>query len=345
MKRVSLKKIAEEAKVSVPLVSQVLNNKEVRASPETKRTIFEVANKYNYVPNRIASALKLKRTNAIAVLAPFTAVGFFSELNYYIEAYAMAKGYNTLVFNTFGEQEKEMRALQFCLSRMVDGFIMAPQDMNAHAEILERMNAEGFPFVFVDRYVDRVDSVTISSDHFAVAADVTRRLIDKGHRQIVLVRRVNEPENSTQKNRMNGYAAAMRERGLEPEILGFSFDSEESTDLVDRLSRRMAAASGRMPDAILLASGFYMPHLLRACCKAGYEVGEIDFMTVDSFVFPFEFIKEKELLGKLNGNLGVVVQDTRLIARRAVDALVDFIEGSSSSGRGFSYIPVSVRQL
>ncbi len=344
MKRVSLKRIAEEANVSVPLVSQVLNNKSVRVSSETKKTIIELAGKYGYVPNRIASALKSRKTNAVAILAPFTSLGFFSELIYHIEAAAMARGFNTLVLNTFGEREKELKALQFCLSRMIDGFFIAPQDMRGHADLLGGMRDEGLPFVFVDRYVEGIDSITISSDHRTVAYDITRDLIERKRRRIGYVRRINEPENSTQKNRMDGYIQAMREHGLEPRIIGFSFDSEERSDLAGLLSTPADDGSGREMDALFLASGYYMPHLLRACREAGRDVDGIDFMTVDGFAFPFEFIGTKEILGKLNGHMGVAVQDTKLIASLAVDALVDAIQGREAAGCP-RYVPVSLHRL
>jgi LacI family transcriptional regulator len=124
MIRIQLKQIAEEAQVSTTLVSQVLNKRDVRVAAETRERILRIAERYHYLPNRLAAGLKLKRTNTIAVLVPFTSAGFFSELIYHIEAYAMERGFNSLVINTFGERDKETKGLQLYKSQLADGFLV-----------------------------------------------------------------------------------------------------------------------------------------------------------------------------------------------------------------------------
>lgn len=51
MKKVTIKDIARMADVSPTTVSLVLNHKKTRVSDITKKTIFDIAEKYNYTPN------------------------------------------------------------------------------------------------------------------------------------------------------------------------------------------------------------------------------------------------------------------------------------------------------
>ncbi|MHB9151927.1 MAG: LacI family DNA-binding transcriptional regulator [Spirochaetales bacterium] len=342
MIRIQLKQIAEEAQVSTTLVSQVLNKRDVRVAAETRERILRIAERYHYLPNRLAAGLKLKRTNTIAVLVPFTSAGFFSELIYHIEAYAMERGFNSLVINTFGERDKETKGLQLYKSQLADGFLVAPQNAQQHQPLFDQLQADQFPFVFVDRFVDNVSATTVSSDHFSVACDLTQKLIAKGHRNILFVRRLNEPENSTIRSRMDGYKQTMESCGLAAEFGGFIFDGDTLSNLNERLFGFPHA--GAQPDAIFLASGFYMPLLLRLCSQLSYSIEKIDFATVDWFMFPADFLKERDILGRIDGNLHLVVQDTERIAKQAMDILIDLIDGKKDS-REQKHIPVTWSQL
>ena len=62
--KVTIKDIAEASGVSATTVSLILNNKEVRTSPETKKKVLETARKLNYVPNSLAVGLITKPKQA-----------------------------------------------------------------------------------------------------------------------------------------------------------------------------------------------------------------------------------------------------------------------------------------
>lgn len=337
VEKIDLKKIAREAQVSTSLVSQVLNNRTIRVAESKRLKILEIAASHHYVPNRLASGLKLKRTNTIAILVPFTPVGFFSELIYHIEAYALARGYNTLVLNTFGDCEKEENALQFYRSQLADGFLVAAQNTENNRGVLSRMEEERVPFAFIDRYVDGIKVPTVSSDHVGTAFDLCKRLISRGKKDVLFVRRVNEPENSAIRGRLEGYAKAMRSAGLEPEVLDFTFEGDDRSDLGDQLSKRL------IPQAIFLHSGFYMPHLLRTCERLGYDIGAIEFVTVDGFLIPFDFRGASKLFRHMKGNIAIAVQDTKAIASAAIDVLFDAMDGGKQERKEF-FIPVELKE-
>jgi DNA-binding LacI/PurR family transcriptional regulator len=61
-------------------------------------------------------------------------------------------------------------------------------------------------------------------------------------------------------------------------------------------------------------------------------------------MFPADFLKERDILGRIDGNLHLVVQDTERIAKQAMDILIDLIDGKKDS-REQKHIPVTWSQL
>lgn len=338
MLKVSLKQIAEEAGFSPALVSQVLNNRPVRVSESTKKRITEIAAKHNYRPNRLASGLKLRRTGTIAVIVPFTPTGFFSELIYHIEACALEFDFNTMVLNTFGNREKERQILGLYQSQIADGILFAPQDVESQNSTLLQMHNEGYPFVFIDRYVDGIEAATIASDHVRTARDLTLRLIDKGCRDILFIKRDDELLNSTKRDRWQGYVSAMESRSLSPRVMGFTYSGGEGSSLYGKLKEM------RQPEAIFLHSGFYMPDLLEAGNRLGYGGSPTKLATVDPFVIPFTLLQKGNSLGRLCGNVTVAVQNTSEIARQAVSTLIASIKGEKIT-YGQRIVPVDFVEL
>ncbi len=321
MERIDIKGIAKEANVSATLVSQVLNRRNVRVSEETRNRILEVASRYDYVPNRLAAALKLKKTNTIAIIVPFTSLGFFSELIYHIEARAMDRGYNTLVLNTFGDEGKEASALQFYRSQLADGYLVAAQNSEANKAILRRMNDERVPLAFIDRYVDDIAAPVVSSNHESVARGLTASLLAEGRRNVAFLLRSNEPANTTMRSRLAGYERAMREAGLEPSVVSFEYRGGGKSDLPDRL------LTIPRPDGLFVHSGFYMPLTLDACGRLGYGQDMPRLVTVDGFHIAFDYPEAERLFSMLRGKVSVAVQDTEAIAERAVERVLALIDG------------------
>jgi DNA-binding LacI/PurR family transcriptional regulator len=342
MKNVNLKKIAEKAHVSAALVSQILNHKGKRIPEETRRRILRIAEEEHYVPNRLASALKNQKTYIIAIVVPFTPVGFFVELIYYLEEYAMSKGYQALVINTFNNEEKEEQALFLFHSGLFDGMIVAAGNASPQvAGMYRNMQDAGFPFVFVDRFTEEITAPVVSSDHYAVAFNMTTRMLDAGKRNIFFLGRGGQMLNSTVRQRREGYGAAMRGRGLEPwEAQFFLTGGEEEPDTTISM---VLAGLDRQPEAIFLHSGYYMPHLLKAYRELPVGRQKAEFMTVDKFSFSQDFIIHRDLVDRVVGHFMIAIQDIKRISQSAIDTLLEQVEHpSEKQPSGALYIPARI---
>ncbi len=321
MVEINIKTIAKEAGVSPSMVSQVLNNRPVRVSEETRKRILEVAEEHHYVPNKIAASLKLKSTKTIALLAPFTPYGFFSNLVYNVQKYATDAGYLTMVVNTFEDLGHEVKEMELYRSGLFDGMLIAPLSSSTNLPLFKEMEAKGFPFVCVDRSIGKQFPL-VSSDHEAVGYSLTRRAIDEGARNIVFFSRCNAT-NSAGLERQEGYRRAMREASLPEHTEHFIFEGKAERD---KASMREALLKlETMPDAIFIHSGYYLPLLVGCCHFLKMDTRKMRFLMVDGFSFSPELIAEPWFSGVV-GHCLMAIQDIDSIARQAVGMLVSSIQ-------------------
>ena len=67
--QVTIKDIAKELNISCSTVSRALKDFP-GISPNTRKAVKELADKYNYRPNAVALSLRNQRTNVIGVIIP-----------------------------------------------------------------------------------------------------------------------------------------------------------------------------------------------------------------------------------------------------------------------------------
>ncbi len=324
MAEVNLKKIAEEAGVSITLVSLVLNNKKTRVSKTTKERILDTAKKYNYVPNRLASGLKSKKTHIIAILAPFTPNGFFSELIYYIERRAMKKGYIAVVINTFHDPKKEEESLHLYKSNLYDGMLISSLSNSSSNNVYQNMKESDFPFLFIDRYTKNIEADIVSSDHYKVSFDMTKKALNKGSDNILFLYRKDQVITSTAELRMQGYQDAMKASSKNPLMQTFTLSEEDkiqNTNMCEKLNLIEETF-----DSVFLYSGYYMPYFLEALNQSKFKDKKLNIYTVDSINLDQNWISRLNQVEKLNGQFVTVIQDIKTIAETATDRLIDKIE-------------------
>ncbi len=322
MGKVNLKKIAEEAGVSVSLVSLVLNNKKTRVSDDTRQRIIGIAEKYHYVPNRLASSLKSNQSKIIAIIAPFTPVGFFSELIYYIEKRVIQHGYMAVVLNTFHDPEKERESLALYKSQLFDGMLISAISGVSYDSIYHDMNSAAFPFVFIDRYAEHIDADLVSSDHYRTSYDMTMKAVDKGSKNILFLYREDQNTTTTAALRKKGYEEAMHAAGLETLMESFTVSGDDyhaKTDMIEILNKHEDL------DAVYLYSGYYLPSFLEELGNSELNGKPLDFYTVDGVDFNHEWIGIADSMTCLKGHFSTVLQDTKQIAQIATDRLIEKI--------------------
>lgn len=117
---ITLKKISRISGFSVSTVSKALNDKH-DINIDTKRIIQEIATKNNYKPNKNALALRVKKSNIIAIVVPQINDMLYSELLSDMHRTASKIGYRIMVFQSF----EEIKKLEKCIEEVNDGSVDA----------------------------------------------------------------------------------------------------------------------------------------------------------------------------------------------------------------------------
>ncbi|MGB3799917.1 MAG: LacI family DNA-binding transcriptional regulator [Lewinella sp.] len=208
----SLKDIAKEVGVSIPLVSYVLSDKgkENRVSEQTAKRIREVAAAMNYQPNLNARSLKTNKTRTIGLIVADISNPFFATLARVIEDEAYTRNY-TVIFGSSDENvDKFEKVLRFLETRQVDGFIIAAPD--GSEAMLRQLWDNTTPLVLVDRYFKGFDAPHVIVDNFNASVQATNYLIGKGHERIACICYQSNLDHYADRRR--GFVTAMKDHGV-----------------------------------------------------------------------------------------------------------------------------------
>lgn len=223
MGSISIVEVAKRAGVSVATASRVISNSDYPVSELTRQKVLEAATELNYVPNTLARNLRTQRSNLIAVLVGDNTDPYFAQITRGVEEVANESGYLTIICNTDRQTAKELKYLQALRDYRVDGVIFAGGGLNepGYPQLLEKqikiMQEQGANIITLSQHTLQVPSV--QADNFNGAREMTKRLIELGHRQIAFV---TGPANLLVANiRFQGYMAALTQAGLpiQPQLL------------------------------------------------------------------------------------------------------------------------------
>ncbi|MCI8310630.1 MAG: LacI family transcriptional regulator [Lachnospiraceae bacterium] len=142
----TIQDVAKHAQVGVGTVSRVLSGKGY-VKEETRQRVQASIEKLNYTPNEMARNLFFHKSGIIAVIVPEVAHPFFAQFVNAAEMVLCEKGYQTMICNTYYEQNYEQRYLEMLKQRRVDGIIFGAHTV---LDILQYKNIH-LPIVALDR--------------------------------------------------------------------------------------------------------------------------------------------------------------------------------------------------
>ncbi|WP_055046133.1 LacI family DNA-binding transcriptional regulator [Devosia sp. A16] len=256
------KDVATHAGVSQAAVSSVLSGDGVGISPAVQERIRQSAAALNYVPNRMAQALKTNRTMMIACIVPDLSNPFYPPLIRAVQKVVEPAGYDVIALSTDGLGSSERGSLNLCLDRRVAGivgvfFVTTARELG---DVLggdipvvryESAPKRGGPLAIDDFYVDNQQ----------VAFELASQLVGQGHRRIVFMASPGGPERA----RITGYSAALAAARLTPRVV--TVDSYSIDGGAAGAARLLA--DGERPSAIMCADDLLACGAIRACQSAG----------------------------------------------------------------------------
>ena len=239
-KKTSLKDIAQQAGVSIALVSYVLNGKEKesRVGQEIAIKIRQIAAELNYQPNYLAKSLRSGKTQTIGLIIADISNPFFANIARIVEDEAKRNGYTVIIGSSDENADKSRDLLEVLIKRQVDGFIIVSAEDSA--EQVRHLREQQIPFVLLDRYFPDVPTDFVSTDHYRAAYDGASHLITNGYQRIGMI--AYKSAMFHMRERIRGYQDALKDKGVAFQKswlkkIRFTNLEQESKEAIDEVTK------------------------------------------------------------------------------------------------------------
>jgi len=183
---ISLKDIARELNLSISTVSRALRGVG-EISQQTRDAVNELARKYRYRPNPLATGLLKNKTKILGVILPEIESYYFSTILRGIDKIAGEHEYKIMAFYSNESQKLEEQAIEELLYNNVEGIITCPAIESYEFVRYQNLIAEEIPFVVVERDIYNIESYRVVTNNYLVTSNVIEYLIHKGRKNIALI--------------------------------------------------------------------------------------------------------------------------------------------------------------
>ncbi len=260
----NIRKVAEQAGVSVATISRVLNHPE-QVLPETRERVLAVMKKLDYTPNWFARGLNLGTTNTIALLIPNIETGLHQKIITGIETVARNKHYAVFFCNTYGDAQVEYDYLKMMGTRRVDGVALVSSRLgNGRALPLGEL---GIPCVHVGKKRVNGCETICYIDYEEGARRLIRHLLSFGYGRIDLM--LDDLQQSENEQIEAGLQHALRDCSQRPSCRKFTADNSVHGGYV---AAQKMIQQGEIPDALVTASCEQALGVLKAAQDAKLDI-------------------------------------------------------------------------
>lgn len=311
---VTLKQLAKELNVSISTVSKALNNSE-EIGEETKKRVKELAELYNYKPNKVALSLKQNKTKTIGVIIPDILNYFLAKVLFGIEREATERGYNIITCISNESLEKEKDSLQLLANGSVDGFILSLAEetqIKNEIEHFKKTISRGLPIVMFDRVAHDVLCDKVIVDDFESTYKATKSLLKEKRRHIAFMSNIDDL--SVGKLRERGYnKAILEDKGHTPLVLKMT----KTDDYQDKI--RVFLKSNTV-DGIIAADNASGIIAINTAISLGLKVPR----DISVIGFSSKYISNHSI-----PRLTIIRQHAKEIGEHAAQLLIKRLEGAS----------------
>jgi LacI family transcriptional regulator len=203
--------VARAAGVSAMTVSRVINGGH-NVREVTRAAVIEAASKLNFAPNNAARSLASGKAVHIGLLHSNPSAAYLSQFLVGSLSAARRLGLHLVLepcdSNDPSEQSEIVRALE---ASHVAG-VVVPPPLSESAPILTELAIIGIPVVTVARGRPSAGDLNVTIDDYAAAAEMTRHLIDLGHRTIGFI--AGHPNHMASHDRTRGFRDMCADCGI-----------------------------------------------------------------------------------------------------------------------------------
>jgi LacI family transcriptional regulator, purine nucleotide synthesis repressor len=205
----TIKDVARRAKVSHSTVSRALRGNPL-ISNETSERVRRIALEMGYHASAAARSLKTHQTEALGVVVRNIDDPFFSEILQGIEDVAQRAGYSLFISSSQNDTDRERSVVQAMREHRVDGVIICSTSFSSSQS--QQLLEYGVPIVAVNNQAAEEYRFSISHDDEDGSRQITRYLIQLGHRRIAYLG--NSLSGRTTLDRLSGFQKEMDAAGF-----------------------------------------------------------------------------------------------------------------------------------
>lgn len=283
---VKMSDIAAKLGVSIVTVSKALNDKEDGVSRTLKEQIKKTANEMGY---KKAGAAQGGTHNNIGVIISERFLednSFYWQIYQNLQAKLVENGYFGILEICRSDDEKKRSVPRIISDQKVDVIIIIGQLSKPYLEMLTKA---GVDVIFVDFYDLDFNVDTIIADNFNCSYQITKYLIDRGHRDIVFIGNIFA--TSSIMDRAMGYYKCMLENNCPIRAEWYIPDRDNEGNLGIELPTTLPTAFVCNSDKIatllnakLTEYGYTVPQDVSVVGFDNYHSGNFDrdtFTTID----------------------------------------------------------------
>jgi len=264
-KRSTLADVASLAGVSAVTVSRALRRPDM-VSAKLHDRIQAAVRELAYVPDVAASRLASNRTHTIGVIVSSLTNGVFADYINALHDNLLPAGYQVLILSTRYSEAEEEKAIATLLGQHPEAIIIVGVDQSEHARRL--LESSGVPVVQTFQLTDKPIDINLGLDQEQGAYEATKALIDLGHKRVgVIASRL----DARARARLDGYAHAMREAGLD-DTKWRATTPEQTTVMAGSMLLGDLIKAGNQPEAVFCCDDLLALGVLFECQRRGIKV-------------------------------------------------------------------------
>jgi LacI family transcriptional regulator len=216
---VTIKDVARVAGVSTATVSRVVHGGG-QVGDDCRARVKKIIEELGYRPNSNARALVSKTSTTLGVVTPRLSMAFFGSLAAGAEIAARNNKYKLLMSNSLYETKTELEAIESLREHSCDAIVLHSEysDEKTLLELAKKIPG----LVLINRFIPKLAHRCVWLDNLAGSQEITRYLLERGHRDIAIVTSVYQ--NNDPELRVQGVKKTLQEAGISfnPELLAES---------------------------------------------------------------------------------------------------------------------------
>ncbi len=314
MKKVNIKDVAREAKVSVSTVSRVINGS-APVSEELKSRVIDAIKRLGYKPSYIARGLRSGKTKTIGFIIPDITNPFFPEMVRGVEDFLRKKGYTLILCNSDQDPKIESELVDMLMDKHIDGLLFT--GAGERNKKLEVAVEKGLKVVFLDRIMEGVNASYVISDNYGGMKALLEHLRKVGYKSYYFIN--GSEETFSARIRYKAFLDFIEEHKIKNYHHVFSSFSYEAGYVYTKKVKQM-------PDVIIGGNDLIAYGVIDALEEMGLDVPkDVGVTGFDDILFSKHY----------KPSLTTVRQPMYEMGRKAAQILIALIEKDSVRKRGY----------